>query len=72
MAEKGEKKAMDMCEEVQSDWVKYRDDVDRKYNNMVNRLQTKLADREAERMYGSMSSPATTRRTGPFTKARSG
>ena len=69
MAEKIQKKAIDMREEVQSDWVKYRVDVDGKYSDMVNCLQTELADRDAERMYGSMPTPSTTNRTSPFTKA---
>ena len=58
-----------MREEVQSDCVRYRDDVDGKYSDMVNRLRTELADRDAEKMYGSMPTPATTKRTSPFTKA---
>ena len=69
MGEKIEKKATHMHEEVQSDWVQYRDDVDGKYRDMVNRLQTGLADQEAERMYGSMPTQATTKRRSPITKA---
>ena len=68
-AENVEKKAIDMREEVQSVWDKYRDDVDGKYTDMVNRLQTELADQDAESMYGSMLSPVTTKRTSLFTKA---
>ena len=69
MAEKIDKRAMDMREEVQSACIKYRDDVHGKYTDIVNHLQTRLADRYVERMYGSMPTPTTTKRTSPFTKA---
>ena len=36
---------------------------------MVNRLQTELADRDTERIPGTMPPPATTKRKSPFTKA---
>ena len=47
-----QKRATDMRKEVQSDWVKCWDDVDRKYTDMVQRLQTELADRDGERVCG--------------------
>ena len=68
-ADEVETTVMQMREEVQSDLLKYRDNVDGKYAEMVNRVQTELADRYAVRMYGSMPALTTSRRTSPFTKA---
>ena len=69
MTENIRKETIDIREEIQSNWVKYRDDVEGKYAEMVNRLQTELADLDAARIDGSMPTPATTKRKSPFTKA---